>query len=123
MTLYGKQKVLDGEKLWRVYWIDMGSARSYQKVVNWCASNGVINPVTNQKLTRMGAWFAMWNWAKKNSDVAYEIANQGAMDNADFITPERWEHELQQKVWTILLHNKRRFEKWLRLRKKENLIF
>ncbi len=91
-------KYLDGEKLFTVYWAEMGTARSYIKMVNWCISNKVINPKTQKPPTRMGIWKAMYRWAVNNPDKAFEIAQRGFRDAADILTRERWDQEMAEKV-------------------------
>ena len=93
-------KFLDGEKLFTVYWAEMGTARSYGKMVNWCKSNNIINPKTQKPPNRMGIWKAVWRWAVNHQEKAFEIAQKGFMDGGEFLTRERWEKELNEKVNT-----------------------
>lgn len=94
------EKFLDGEKLFTVYWAEMGSARSYSKLVRWCESNKVINPKTQRPPNRMGIWKSMYRWAVNNPDKAYEIAQKGFLDDGKFLTRERWDAEMKEKVST-----------------------
>lgn len=108
-------KYLDGEKLFTVYWAEMGTARSYGKLVNWCKSNGVINPKTQKVPGRMGIWKSMYRWAVNNQDKAFEIAQKGFMDGGEYLTRERWDKEMKEKVDTSY-QSKNFTKRW----KKEN---
>ena len=66
-------KYLDGEKLFRVYWLDMGNARSIGRLQKWCLSHEIVNPKTFNVPTRMGLWKTMWRWATRNQEQAKEI--------------------------------------------------
>lgn len=93
-------KYLDGEKLFTVYWAEMGSARSYAKLQKWCEANKIVNPKTQKVPGRMGLWKSMYRWAVNNPDKAYEIAQQGFRDSGDYLTRERWDAEMKEKVDT-----------------------
>lgn len=94
------ESYLDSKKLFEVYWVDMGAARSIKKVVEWCRSNGMINPITGKPPTRMGVWKGIYRWALKNQDEAYAIAQKGVSQHGDFITPEEWKLNMARKVGT-----------------------
>ena len=67
------KKYLDGEKLFIVYWQEMGEARSTIRLQAWCLSHSIVNPKSQNVPTRMGLWKAMWRWATENKDKAYKI--------------------------------------------------
>ena len=67
------KKYLDGEQLFKVYWQEMGTARSTGRLQKWCLANSIVNPKTFNVPTRMGLWKVMWRWATANQDKAYEI--------------------------------------------------
>jgi hypothetical protein len=103
-------KYLDGEKLFKVYWIDMGGPRefggaaSFAKMVRWCKANKMTHPVLGT-VGRMGIWKCMWRWGVNNPEEAYRLAQKGVSQNGGFITPERWKEELLPKVKTSYQHN------------------
>ena len=94
------ESYLDSKKLFEVYWVDMGAARSIKKVVEWCKANGMINPINGKPPTRMGVWKGIYRWALKNQDEAYVIAQKGVSQHGDFITPEEWKLNMARKVGT-----------------------
>lgn len=67
------KKYLDGEQLFKVYWQEMGSARSTVRLQRWCLAHSIVNPKTQNVPTRMGLWKAMWRWASENRDIAYTV--------------------------------------------------
>lgn len=81
------KKYLDGERLYRVYWEEMGKARSFSKLQKWCLTHHVVNPKTLKVPTRMGLWKSMWRWAAKNRETAFKIYSEAETD----ITPEEWD--------------------------------
>lgn len=91
---------LNGEKLYRVYWVEMGDARSYKRLRNWCISNNMVNAKTHKPPTRMGLWKAMWRWAVTHQDKAFEIMNEGLRDSGELIDRERFNQEMREKVLT-----------------------
>lgn len=92
-------KYLDGEKLYKAYWVEMGNARSYDRLVNWAAANKMVNPKTG-KTTRMGVWKAMYRWAVNNPEKAYDYMNEGLRDSGEIIDRERFIQEMKEKVLT-----------------------
>ena len=93
-------KYLDGEQLYRVYWVEMGEARSIKRLASWCAANGLKNKRTGKPPTRMGAWKAMWRWAANNPEQAFEIINTGLKDTGEMLDRQQFMKELQEKVIT-----------------------
>ena len=91
-------KYLDGEKLYRVYWVEMGEARSFKRLINWCSSNGFINKRNGKPPTRMGIWKAMWRWAVNHPEQAFEIINEGLKDSGEMLDRQQFMTELQEKV-------------------------
>ncbi len=93
-------KYLDGEKLYRVYWVEMGNARSFGRLIKWCVSNNMVNAKTGKPPTRMGIWKAMYRWAVNHPEQAYELMNEGLKDSGEIIDRERFMKEMQEKVIT-----------------------
>lgn len=75
------KKYLDGEQLFKVYWQEMGSARSTVRLQRWCLSHSIVNPKTQNVPTRMGLWKAMWRWASENREQAKEIWKISVLDS------------------------------------------
>lgn len=106
-------KYLNGEKLFKYYWEEMGNGRSCILLAKWCASQGMKNPKTGKIPTPMAVWFAMWRWAilKVNQEVAYKIYNSAHRDMGKFVSPEDWKKELKQKASVCL--NQKNYQKWI----------
>jgi hypothetical protein len=87
-----KVDYIPAEKLWEVYWVAMGQARSLKKLSRWCANNGIINPVSQRQPTPDGCRKAMWRWAvrKENRDVAYKILNDALANEGDYCSKEEF---------------------------------
>lgn len=87
-----KKKFLDGEALFRLYFGDMGTARSAIKLVDWCISQGIKNPHTGKPPTRMGVWKAMWTWAllPENLKTSQAIFNKAMSEAGEFYTDAEW---------------------------------
>jgi hypothetical protein len=73
------------KKLFTVYWEEMGNARSFNKLQKWCLKRQIVEPRSLNQPTRMGLWKAMWRWAAKNRDEAFEIYSK-----APGTYPEEW---------------------------------
>lgn len=67
------KKYLDGERLFTVYWQEMGDSRSTIRLQRWCLAHSIVNPKTQNVPTRMGLWKAMWRFAVDNQDKAFDI--------------------------------------------------
>lgn len=92
-----RREYLDGKKLFEVYWVEMGAARSTSKLVKWCLSNKMISPTTG-KTDRMAVWKAMYRYAVNNVEESYTTAQKGVSQHGDFITPEEWKTNMTNKV-------------------------
>ena len=121
MTLINmkKSRTLDGERVFRIYWTDMGSARSIGKVVKQIG----VNPVTQRPYYPMAIWFRIYIWAIENIELSYSIFNDAMRDQGEFHTIEEWEHLVQTNLFTSYKKRKKGFEKCLNRLKRENLIF
>lgn len=99
-------KYLDGKQLFTVYWKDfggpvsIGGAGSITRLVNWCAAQGIRNPVTGKIPSRMATWKSLYRWAVNNIDEAYEMAKSAFFDRGIELTKERWMEEMKVKVNT-----------------------
>jgi hypothetical protein len=89
---------MDGKRLFEVYWVEMGSARSIAKLQKWCITNDMVHPISGKPPTRMGIWKCMYRWAINNQKDAYDMAQDGASQYGDFITPEDWATNMANKV-------------------------
>lgn len=82
------KKYLDGEQLFKVYWQEMGSARSTVRLQRWCLAHSIVNPKTQNVPTRMGLWKAMWRWASENRDEAFRVWISSTKGLETYSTPD-----------------------------------
>lgn len=113
-----KSRTLDGEEVFRMYWTDMGSARSLVKVVKQLPTN----PNTNRPYTAMAIHFSIYWWALENLEKSYDIFNKARMDEGLYNTLEEWEKFVQERCWTASKKMPRRFGKYLNRVGAKNLI-
>ncbi len=99
---------MDGGFLFKYYFQTMGTARSMDKLVKLCASEGVLNPAYGNAPTRMGIYKSMWRWAlkKENQKEAYEIYTSSELGNLFPVvkTWEEWIEFLKSRIETAYQH-------------------
>ena len=107
-------KYLNGEKLFRYYWEEMGNGRSCVKLAKWAGKQGLKNPNTGKPPSPMAVWFAMWRWAliPENQKVAYDIYNKAQLDLGGFVSPEQWKEFIKDKASVCL--DKKRYANYLK---------
>jgi len=85
------KKYLDGERLFTVYWQEMGDSRTTIRLQRWCLAHSIVNPKTQNVPTRMGLWKAMWRWAVENQDEAIKVWSEGMDYNKiDGVVESEW---------------------------------
>ena len=99
---------LDGEKLFRYYYVDMAGGGTFHKLALWAHKNGMQskNPRYDKRLgwtnvpSDMGVHKAAWRWAswKENKDKAYEWYQCYMQATGDYCTPEEWREFAKQKI-------------------------
>ena len=104
-------KLLDGERIFRMYFTDMGSARSIKKVIKQLGSDA-INPNTGRVVTDMAVWFSLWRYAFENLDVSYQIYNTAMLDEGKYHTKEEWQEFVENKAKVISKKSERTLDKW-----------
>jgi len=112
-------KTLDGESTFRLYWEELGSARSIGKVIKRLP----VNPNTNRPYTQMGVWFTIYEWAFNNTEKSYEIFTNCMRDEGKYHTIEEWEQFVQTKIFIYMKKSKPRFLRCISRLGKKNLIF
>ena len=103
---------MDGKKIFKYYWEEMGTARSCSKLAKWCKSEGMSNPITGKSPTTMAVWFSMWRWAIRNQTEAYQIYNKALSDLGLFISDVEWKVIIDDKASVCL--NKKSYDKFRR---------
>jgi hypothetical protein len=99
---------LDGEKIFRMYYSEMGSARSIMKVVRQIGNN----PNTNLPYYPMAIWFTIYKWSLDNLDASYEIFCSAMRDEGKYHTKSEWETFVLKKCATYAKNNQRRLSGW-----------
>jgi len=66
-------RILDGEQIFKHYYITMGDGRSYNKLVAWATTKWGLSPYTGKKWTTGAVWQSAWRWAFDNLDYAKKI--------------------------------------------------
>ena len=106
-----KTKLLDGERIFRMYFTDMGSARSIKKVIKQLGTDAV-NPTTGRVVTDMAIWFSLWRYAFENLDESYQIFNNAMLDEGKYHTKEEWKDFVEIKARVISKKSERTLDKW-----------
>lgn len=94
--------VYDGEKLFRVYH-EWGRAAGYSRLEKWANEHGMYHPGRG-KASKMGAYFAMWRWALRNPQKAWEIFEPWAREYENELTAAGVEINYQEFMKVIERH-------------------
>jgi len=103
-----KKMILEGDVIFKYYYIDMGIARSYNKLQRWADEKYGINPVTGKSYTTGALWQAAWRWALKNLDEAKKIYENSQLDFGENVSYDEWKQLVAQHVKTCLSKSQRR---------------
>lgn len=100
------------EELFIHYYVTMGGARSTVKLVDYCALQGWLNPITRKPPSRMAVWFGMWRWAirPENQERAYQLYNKAKLDDGEYCSREEWLSLLSERAKVCLRDTD--FMKW-----------
>lgn len=103
-----RRKILDGKRLFRHYWLELGEARSLTLLVK----ESPINPRTGERFTKDAFYKAMWRWAcrPENERESYDIFRRTTMGNQPEWTLFRWRDELKEKARWVL--TPAQYRKW-----------
>ena len=107
-----KTRILDPERMFRMYFTDMGSARSLQKVINQLGVDG-INPNLGRPVTPMAVEFSIYRWAMCNPELSYQIYNAAMMDEGKYHTMDEWKDFLIKKAKMITRGSQKAMKLWL----------
>lgn len=95
-----RKKFIDGEKIFKDYWQEMGDARSLTTL----AESFPRNPITGERISKDAGYKAMWRWAcrPENQERAYRIFRKSSYGNDPEWTMDRWKAELKEKArWAL----------------------
>ena len=106
-----RYKFLDGETLFRQFYVIMGTAGSVLKLVEWCRTEGHINPRTGKAPTPMGVYQSMWRWAVKNPSLARPMFAEYIKSLGKFLSSDMWYETLNIRARAYLTY--RGYEKFL----------
>jgi len=105
-----RPKILDGEALFNHYFIDMGSGRSYNKLVKWAADKWGKNPENGKIWTTGAVWQAAWRFAFRNLEYAKKIYASMLLEQGMLLTDEEWNTTLARHAKITMTKNQfRRF--------------
>lgn len=102
-ALGGKRKQYDGKVLWQVF-MGMGRAASYKKLSEWAAENGMVNPRTG-KVSEMGPNWAMWSYAMRQPEEAFEAWKKWAWEHEDELAESGIEPTWERFLKDVKEHN------------------
>lgn len=106
-----RTRVLDGERIFRIYYTDMGTARSLGKVKIQLGS-AAINPRTGRQVNDMAIWGSMYRWAASNVDESYKIFSAAMRDEGKFHTLDEWKDFLFKNMSVLVKHGTSTVGKW-----------
>lgn len=109
--VFRKTRFLDGERIFNLYYKELGSARSIVKVKKQLGS-AAINPKTGRQVNDMALWGSMYRWAMNNLDVSYKIFLEAMRDEGKYHTFEEWKEFIFEKAEIIVKRNPRTFRNW-----------
>jgi uncharacterized Fe-S cluster-containing radical SAM superfamily enzyme len=104
-----RNKFIDPEKIFTIYWQEMGAGRSLAKL----HEQFPINPKTGRKVTRDAGYKAMWRWAcrPENYTKAHNIFRSSMLSTTgELWTDERFKAELKEKARWVL--TPRQYKSW-----------
>ena len=109
--VFRKTRFLDGEAIFRLYYLTLGSARSIVKVKKQLGS-AAVNPKTGRQVNDMALWGSMYRWAMNNLDVSYQIFNDAMRDEGKYHTFDEWKEFIFEKADILVKHNPRTIRNW-----------
>ena len=108
---FRRTRFLDGEKIFRLYYVELGSARSIVKVKRQLGKEA-INPKTQRPVCDMALWGSMYRWAMNNLDLSYQIFMEAMRDEGKYHTLEEWKEFVFEKITVITKQNPHTVLNW-----------
>jgi len=108
---FGKRRtrILDGEALFKHYYITMGDGRSYNKLARWASDKWGKNPETGKDWTTGAVWQSAWRWVldekhPENLEYAKHVYRDVLFDYfvrvEKTVNPDKeWSEELFEREW------------------------
>jgi len=108
-----RTRFLDGERIFRIYFTEMGSARSLGKVKKQLGESAR-NPYKGTIVTDAAIEGSMWRWAMNNLDFSYPIFNEAMRNEGKYHTFEEWKEHVFHHAERLVRHNPRTFQNWMK---------
>lgn len=104
----------DGGELFRMYYQEMGQARSYIKLSRLLATKGYTNPKTGNACIPYALWYKVWRWAlmKEHQQEAYQIYNDALRDEGRFMTFDEFKAYLDEQSLTVFNQSPRSLKEY-----------
>lgn len=106
-----RTRFLDGERIFILYYRDLGSARSIGKVKKQLGESAR-NPNTGREVNDMALWGSMYRWAMNHLDDSYKIFSTAMRDEGKYHTFDEWKEFIFDKADILVRHNPRTMVKW-----------
>lgn len=104
------------EELYRVYILEMGTARSYRRLANYCKEKGWTN--RKGQVYHSAVAKAVWRWATRleNFKKAYMLYQEAMRNEGKFITEEDFKYKvLMERIYSAHQHqNQGKVDRFLR---------
>jgi len=97
-----RKRVLDGEALFKHYYLEMGDGRSYNKLARWASDKWGQNPENGKDWTNNSVWQAAWRWAFDNLEYAKRVYSDTLLSHGIVLTDEEWYETLSQHAKTCM---------------------
>ena len=108
-----RTRFLDGERIFRIYFTEMGSARSLGKVKKQLGESAR-NPYKGTIVTDAAIEGSMWRWVMNNLDFSYPIFNEAMRNEGKYHTFEEWKEHVFHHAERLVRHNPRTFQNWMK---------
>ena len=112
-----KRKTLDGEALFKHYYVRMGTGGSFRKLAGWYEKEFGRNPYTGRAYTHESCVQAMWRWGLNNLEESKRIYIMYIMqfENDDLETPnldEVWKYNVQRRLLSCYKEGTRQYREF-----------
>jgi hypothetical protein len=108
---FRRTRFLDGERIFRLYYLEMGSARSITKVKKQLGRDAV-NPKLGRPVSDMALWGSMYRWSMNNLDESYRIFNEAMRNEGKYHTFDEWKEFVFEKISVITKQNPHTMLNW-----------
>jgi len=112
-----KRQEMEGEALFRHYYIRMGTGGSFRKAAAWYAREYGVNPYNGRPYTHEACVQAMWRWGLENLEEAKRIymmyVIQFETDNSETLDMEEvWKYNVQRRLLSCYKEGTRKYREF-----------